>query len=366
MNPIASLSLNPHKKADPRRVLLAVLHCIYESHQEGLFLQVKPTNLKGDRCSFVFDNYRLSPFNCAVIGKFVSSVLAQFTITIPLNLRMTFCKIGDYGLEQFLQPIFFTMRSLTHTTTESKSSNDFHLFLSDNHLTHKSVEKLKHVLTLQSNPITALDLSLNFNYSMTNKYVVLKLLIECLSHKKCSLFFLTVAFSGFTEQHMYHLVLLLVHSHSLQELYLSFNSLSTGFALFCSGLKLNKCLIVLDLMGVTLSDDDILLLADALHQHSKLLELHLAGSNSCQSPIFFQFLQKVFCASSRSCLSRVAVDNRQYYPAMKQFESYQASRQQNGLPQIRLKIYNMHTTLIPTIEAEVSSKTQCREKLTYW
>ena len=48
LNPIASLSLNPHKKADPRRVLLAVLHCIYESHQEELFLQVNPTNLEGE------------------------------------------------------------------------------------------------------------------------------------------------------------------------------------------------------------------------------------------------------------------------------------------------------------------------------
>ena len=55
VTPIASLSLNPSKKADFRRVLLAVLHCIYESHQEGLFLQVKPTSLEGDRCCFVFD-----------------------------------------------------------------------------------------------------------------------------------------------------------------------------------------------------------------------------------------------------------------------------------------------------------------------
>ena len=37
----------------------------------------------------------------------------------------------------------------------------------------------------------------------------------------------------------------------------------------------------------------------------------------------------------------VWVDNSQYYPAMDQLESYQASQQQNGLPQIRLNIYNI-------------------------
>ena len=225
------------------------------------------------------------------------------------------------------------------------------------------MEKLKHVLTLQSNPISWLSLSGNFNRSMTNKYVALKHLIECLAHKKCSVRTLLVDSSGFTEQHMYHLVLLLVHSHSLQILSLGGNYLSTGFALFCSGLKMNKCLTELNLGKVTLSDDDILLLADALHQHSKLSTLELRGSNSFQSPIFLQFLQKVFHVSSRSCLSRVNVGNRQYYPAMKQLESYQASRQQNGLPQIHLNIYNRDADLLPAVMAELAAMNKVEKSL---
>ena len=181
---MTNLSLNPHKKADSRRVLLAVLHCIYESNQEGLFVQVHPINSEGSDYLFAFDFYRLSPFNCAVIGKFISSLLAQFTSNIPLLLTMNYCKIGDYGLEQFLQPVCFLMQSLACTTTESKSSNELHLHLRGNHLTHESVEKWKHVLTLQSNPITMLDLVDNFKHSTTNKYVALKHLIECLSNKK--------------------------------------------------------------------------------------------------------------------------------------------------------------------------------------
>ena len=150
-----------------------------------------------------FDFYRLSPFNCAVNGKFVSSLLAQFTGIIPLNLSTDHCKIGDYGLEQFLQPVFFTMHPLACTTTESKCSNKLSFFLGSNNLTHKSVGKLKHVLILQSNPLTLLLLSNNFNHSMTNKYIILKHFIECLAHKKCSLSSLKVDISGFTEQHIH-------------------------------------------------------------------------------------------------------------------------------------------------------------------
>ena len=165
------------------------------------------------------------------------------------------------------------------------------------------MEKLKHVLTLQSNPITFYSLSGNFNHSMTNKYVALKHLIECLSHKKCSLHTLDVGYSGFTEQHMYHLVLLLVHSHSLQMLYLGGNYLSTGFALFCSGLKMNKCLTGLNLVDVALSDDDILLLADALHQHSKLSKLHLRGPIHFNHPSFCNSCRKYsMCLQGVACL----------------------------------------------------------------
>ena len=204
MTPITCLSLNPHKREDPCRVLLVVLHCIYESHQERFFLQVKPTNLQLEKhqCMFVFDYYRLSPFNCAVIGKFISSVLAHSTGTMPFTLKMDCCKIGDYGLKQLLYHVFFTIRSLALTTTESKFSNDFRLHLRDSYLTHKSMEELKHVLTLQGNSIVWLDLSSNFHHSTANKYIALKHLTECLSHKNCSLrSTLGVSFLGFTEQH---------------------------------------------------------------------------------------------------------------------------------------------------------------------
>ena len=49
------------------------------------------------------------------------------------------------------------------------------------------------------------------------------------------------------------------------------------------------------------------------------------------------------------------VDSRQYYPAMKQLESYQDNRQQNGLPQIYLEINNFGATVLQAAMAEVKA-----------
>ena len=51
----------------------------------------------------------------------------------------------------------------------------------------------------------------------------------------------------------------------------------------------------------------------------------------------------------------IVVNNRQYYPAMKQLESYQIDRQQNGLPQIYLKINNFGETVLPAVMAETKA-----------
>ena len=138
-------------------------------------------------------------------------MLTQFKLgAIPLSLDLQYCKIGDYGLEQLLEPVILTLHTLACTTTEIQHSDSFCLHLNGNLITHKSVEKLKHVLTSKGNVITNVNLSDNFDTSMTNKYIVFKHLIECLSHKQCSLRVINICASGFTEQHMYHLVSALV------------------------------------------------------------------------------------------------------------------------------------------------------------
>ena len=136
--------------------------------KKNYFLQVKPTNLEGSKYWFIFDHYRLLVFNCAVIGRLVCSLLAQLTGTLTFTLSMSHCKIGDYESEQFLEPVYFTMCSLAYTFAENNSPKEFGLYLGCNHLIHKSVEKKKHVLTLQSNTLAWLDLSANFNNSMTS------------------------------------------------------------------------------------------------------------------------------------------------------------------------------------------------------
>ena len=111
---------------------------------------------------------------------------------------------------------------------------------------------------------------------------------------------------------------------------------------------MNKFLVDLDLNYVRLSDGDVLLLADALHEHSKLSKLGLMDCNSFQNSLFMQSLQKVSRFASRSCLSEVHVDGLQYHPVKQQLEIYQASRQQKCLMKLDLRIA---TTEMPILQA---------------
>ena len=190
-----------------------------------------------------------------------------------------------------------------------------------------------------------LHLGGNFVKALTNRYVALKHLIECLHQKRCPLQFLDLSNSGFTEQQMYHLVLLLIHSYSLEVLSLDGNILSSGFSFFCLALRMNKCLATLSLNSLHLSDDDVLLLADALHEHANLSALSVALTNPFQPSIFTQFLRKVFESSSKSCLSEISVLDYQYSPMQQQLETYQVNRQQEGIPQINLTIFNVQEVL---------------------
>ena len=255
------------------------------------------------------------------------------------------------------------MSSQEHTSTCHTPSNQLQLDLHYNNITHKSVEHLNFLAMSQNIGHLGLLLGNNFYKASTNRYIVLKHLIECLKRKRCLLSCLHLGHSGFTEQHMYHLALLLIHSHSLHQLYLDGNVLSTGFSLFCLGLKMNKCLSVLSLRFLHLSNDDVLLLADALHKHSKLSLLFLAFTNPFRPNIFIQFLGKVFGLSSKSCLSVISVCNYQYNPMKRQLESYKAKQQENGLPQTNLEIFNMECAIAKPLADEDAAAANLHQEL---
>ena len=322
--PVTHLALNPCESADYRRVQLAALYCIYESQQEEAFVQLRPKDVHGNHC-LCFDHYHLSSFKCRVIGQFLSSVLTHMTCSFPIFLKMEQCRIGDHEVGSLLQPMFVKMSSLACTTTLNSSSNTLALDLCDNNITHVSVKKLKFLTMPQHIDCFELFVGGYFINALTNRYVALKHLIECLHQKRCSLRVLDLANSGLTEQHMYHLILLLIHSHSLELLNLKGNILSSWFSFFSLGLQMNKCLTKLSLNSLHLANNDIdvLFLADALHGHSKLSTLIVAFSNPFRPSIFTQFLQKVFAPSSRSCLSEIWICEYQYHPMRQQLEGYQ-------------------------------------------
>ena len=196
--PVSQLAMNPCKSADPRRVQLAVLHCIYESHQEEAFLQVIPimddqtkslmdmiapafqvipTQVPINHHCLCFDCYHLSTFNCTVIGKYLSHVLTHSRC--PIMLKMEQCKMGDRELSHLLQPILVKMSSRDPSTCHT-FSNALVFDLRHSNITHKSVEHLKSLATSEHTFGLELLLGNNFFKASTNRYVALKHLIKCL------------------------------------------------------------------------------------------------------------------------------------------------------------------------------------------
>ena len=130
-----------------------------------------------------------------------------------LELNMRHCRIGDHGLELLHQPFLANKRSPAPTIMRNKRCySKVRWHFSGNNITCVSVKKLKCLFTSQFFPRTDLHLTHNFNSMTVDKYRVLNYLIECLFQKNCSLRFIDIGVSDFTEQHMYHLVLLLVYT----------------------------------------------------------------------------------------------------------------------------------------------------------
>ena len=162
---LPTLALSPHKKADQRRIQLGVLHCIHESMQKQAFVQIKPQTLQNNIVQISFSHYRLSPFDCTVIGAFLSQVLNCSTGTCSSELHVGFdnCKIGDHGVQILLQPILDHKPS--SAVTRSKPYSKFSLGLAGNDITCASVQKLKQLFTLPFIPSTRLHLLNNFTHS---------------------------------------------------------------------------------------------------------------------------------------------------------------------------------------------------------
>ena len=319
---IPPLVNDPKASSDPRRKLLALLHCIYESGMYEHFQKVKPPSApanyhnEGGDIILSLHSYKLSCHDCTVLGTFLAVVCSK----LCCSLDLVFSQVGDNELIHLLKPIMerkpaaakkdihqYRVGLVVKEKRLIGVKRTISLCLDSNIITHISVgEALKPVLSTLS-VISVLGLEGNFHSSSTNTFKVMAHLIEGL-HRNSSCRFLALANCNLdSSRHIYHWILLLTMQSILNGLGLSLTDLSEGFSLFCSALRCSNLVsIFMDYTG--LDDTDILTLASAIKSHKFLLKISIKY-NPFSPNSLRKFIQTLFDDTSETRLSMVCVED---------------------------------------------------------
>ena len=253
------------KSNDPRRSLLSLLNCIYESQDEALAKLYDPTPaLKvslfhglNSRC-LSFPHLALYPSDCLSIGYYVRQVRQV------INLVLRDCHINEVGVEVLTKEL---------KKGTSTSDNELYLYLGYNSLTtHRGIKPIKTLLSGQSN-ITFLDLTRCIRPKSIQR-TFLKCVVEGLDNNS-TLQSLAIGGCGITFIHVHYLVLLLTTNNSLKYLELSLNNLGKAIPLLSKVLKFSRRLQMLVLRICNIDDHGLNCLTKAAVEHPSLCQLEL-------------------------------------------------------------------------------------------
>ena len=285
--------------SDDRRLLLALLNCIYEAQKPNICLEVNPPTRSTMRDRGLLDLHisftylQLDPSDCACIGYLASNVCHKKSCCIDLIS----CKIGDSGVHLLLKDInkkpklFMRYPAINpggNTNDLPKESQKEALMLPrcveleliDNNITHHGTRYIGRALR-NTSVITLLSLGLNWHPSSTNRCTAFKYLIEGLS-RNTSCKFLSLYGMNLKPYHTHYLVLLIVFCKNLDCLGLRNNPhLGTSMLLLASALKYNSNLTKFYPDGCGIADQDLLALADGLQYNQTMI--HLCVEKNCYS-----------------------------------------------------------------------------------
>ena len=286
--------------SDDRRLLLALLNCIYESQKPDLCLKVNPpTRLAMKDRGYLdlhisFGYLQLDPSDCACIGYFVSNVCQKKSCAIDLIS----CRIGDSGVHLLLKdmnekkPKPF-MRYPVTNLFPGLDINDFpkefdmgapmlprcvELYLLGNKITHHGTRYIGRALR-NTSVITNLTFGFNWHSSATNIGAAFKYLIEGLS-RNTSCKFLSLAGMNLKPYHTHYIVLLITFCKSLDCLSFENNPcLGTSMLLFASALKYNTNLRNFYADGCGINDQQLIVLADGLQHNQSVIHLSVEDND---------------------------------------------------------------------------------------
>ena len=317
---------NPDSESsDSRRLLLALMNCIYESQNKELSQHVDlPANpeametLNGSVESIIsFHSLRLEPTDCLSIGYFFASK----QLDIVCHLDFSHCSIHDVGIE-------LLMRELQQANHHQEGGVFINLTWCE--VSHDGMKSISEVLRSPASAIFGLALIGCWKPQITNIRQALKYLTEGLSRNtSCKELSLHECYIDYT--HIYHLVVMIAFS-KLKVLDLHSNpNLKVAIPLLAGVLKYNTSLVDLHLRTCGITDKYLTCLGKALKTNSTLDGLAL-NDNPFSSAALEEFLEGLADHDSKSVLQNLAVDISEHFKLMyhdkstNQYRFYKAPR----------------------------------------
>ena len=292
-----------HESSDRRRLLLALLNCIYEAQKPSICKLVNPplhpsyTGMTQDHVAAIsgtllkqmisFDFLGLDAVDCLSIGYFIHKKCVGSKNLNSLWMHLGHCYIGDTEIEILLK----------HIRQVPSSGPKICLNLLENTMSHTAIKSISDTL-IQTSVIECLFLQGCLHPAVTDIKSALKYLIEGVS-RHTSLVCLSIGHCSLGSAYAYHLALFAAVCNT-EQLILSLNNIRSAIPFIAEGIKYNRAIKGLELVACYISDSDLLILGEALQKNDTLTELNI-GRNPFSSNALTLFLKGFIGTNSRLC-----------------------------------------------------------------
>ena len=265
--------------SDPRRLLVALMNCIYESEVHELYTQVQPQvkqTIFTSQIQLTFQLLYLTPSDCLSIGCFLRHT--KIDQVCPNFLR---CHINDAAFKMLVLPVI---------KKQWQYNPRISIILDENPITHKGFEFLREGLGSRRLTLSVSGcLSSRLHpHTHVNIFKALANLIECVSRTFSTEFGLLISSNEITAEHKFYLLLLILCSKSLKILVLERNNLRGCMPLLAPALN-HTNLMALMLSDCYLDDNDVICLGKAFQKNLTLILLDILR-NKISPHAFSEFL----------------------------------------------------------------------------
>ena len=294
-----------HESTDRRRLVLALLNCIYEAQKPSICKLVNPplhpvwigmvqeggfapdsklimglTNLK-----ISLDFLGLDAVDCLSIGYFIHKKCVVSKHLTTVHFELGFCCIGDTEIEILIK----------HIRQVPSSGPGVGLDLAYNTMTHRAIKSISDTL-IQTSALSDINLYGCLHPAVTDINCALKYLIEGVS-RNTSLETLNIGDCSLGPAHAYHLALLAAVCNTE---HLNLTNIRRAIPFIAEAIKHNKAIQKLYLHDCNISDRELLVLGEALQQNDTLTELVIAD-NPFSSNALTLFLKQFIGTNSSLC-----------------------------------------------------------------